>query len=180
VTCEYGVLWTQTSAPIGDGWTSIACDSTGQYLVAASLSGYIFTSTNGIIYITLSLLLFNNSLLLLGGMNWNQTSAPLLTWSFLESDSTGLNLAAGANGYENGQNQGRIYTSTDGITLLLINCFFTIIFIQGGGSWSQTSARSDYWIPLSSDSTGMKLVYGQWLPTSNGPIAGSIYISSNG
>jgi hypothetical protein len=45
--------WIQTSAPIGV-WTSIASDSTGQYLAAVtgsisvnSIKGFIFTSSNG-------------------------------------------------------------------------------------------------------------------------------------
>ena len=47
-----GITWTQTSAPSGS-WSSIASDSTGQYLAAVSISntivggGYIYTSTSG-------------------------------------------------------------------------------------------------------------------------------------
>jgi len=41
-----GSAWTQTSAPNGD-WLSIASDSSGKYLAAVQLAGYIYTSSSG-------------------------------------------------------------------------------------------------------------------------------------
>ena len=41
-----GNTWDQTIAPYGD-WYSITSDSTGQYLAAVQLDGYVYTSTSG-------------------------------------------------------------------------------------------------------------------------------------
>ncbi len=50
---EYGGIWLQTSAPIGD-WYSIASDSTGKYLAAVQYQGYIYTSTSSGMFVVIN------------------------------------------------------------------------------------------------------------------------------
>lgn len=93
--------WSQTSAP-RDYWYAIACNSTGQFLIAVQgnaptasmgiIMGYIFISTSR-------------------GVTWTQTTAPYGDWITCASDSTGIYLAAGQYG-------GYIYMSTSGQEVL--------------------------------------------------------------
>jgi hypothetical protein len=64
---EYGGIWTQTSAPIGN-WFSIASDSTGMNLAAIQQPGYIFTSTSGFIINVISIII-DIIIATLGGSN---------------------------------------------------------------------------------------------------------------
>jgi hypothetical protein len=80
--------WTQTSAPVGQDWYSVASSADGNKLVAVSVSpGRIYTSTNS-------------------GASWVSTSAPSLPWQGVASSADGVKLAASVNG-------GGIYTSTN-------------------------------------------------------------------
>ena len=61
--------WIQTSAS-NLNWNSLACDSTGQYVVATVYNGGIWRSTNF-------------------GSTWTQTTAPTANWNSITSSSTG-------------------------------------------------------------------------------------------
>lgn len=83
VSSNYGSTWTQTSAPNQTGWTSIASDYTGKYLIACDGSpGYIYTSSNY-------------------GSTWVQQTQPgFQPWTTVSSNSTGQYLSAGyINGF---------------------------------------------------------------------------------
>ena len=53
-------------------------------------------------------------------------------------------------------------------------------FTPGGKLWSGTSTFSDLYIPLAMDSTGNRLVYGQWIGTPTGCTSGPLYTSTDG
>jgi hypothetical protein len=133
---DAGVTWTdQTSgtAIAGQAWVSLASDTSGDHLVAATAYTDIWTSSDG-------------------GSTWTNrtqgTSASGLDWHGVASDATGTLLVAVANisiTAEACTYSGDIWTSTD-----------------SGATWTDrtkgTAASGREWTSVASDATGVNLV----------------------
>jgi hypothetical protein len=125
--------WTQTSAPITN-WVSVASSADGTRLVAAANVGI----TAGPAYVTLPgpIYISTNS-----GATWVQaTNVPASAWGAVASSADGIKLFAAVGRLSAGGSPGRIYASMD-----------------GGITWTQTSAPSNDWVSIASSAGGNKL-----------------------
>ena len=160
VSHDYGLLWTQTSAPSDTSYMSIASDNTGKYLAAVVGEGGIFTSSNN-------------------GTTWVKTSAPSLYWYSVASDESGNYLAAvvtAGGGIYTSRNYGLTWkvttaplatwmsiTSDDsGLNLAAVVAGGGIYYSHNNGStWTQSTVASGNWQVITSSSSGMYLAAGQ-------------------
>jgi|688.fasta_scaffold75736_4 hypothetical protein len=170
-------IWIQTSAP-SENWSSIASDSTGQYLAAVVNGGGIYTSSNY-------------------GQTWAQTSANSnLEWRCIASDSTGQYLAVVVynGGIYTSSNYGSTWTQTDASSstytsitsdstgqYLAASCYggyiYTGVYSNSTWTWTkQTGAPNTYWTSITSDSTGQYLAATQ---TGGGFIYTGVYSNSS-
>ena len=177
--------WTQTNAPAGISWLSVASSADGsKWVVSGTSPQVVYTSTNsGMTWTSNSLprpLTTWNSIALSAdgsrlvgvtpggaiylstnsGATWLQASnAPVGAWFAVASSADGTKLVAGAGGRT--WTNGPICISTD-----------------SGSTWTQTTAPIGYWHSVSSSADGTKLAAVD-CGDSSGTNGGSIYISTN-
>ncbi len=164
--------WTQTTAPNGLGWWSMASSDDGTKLAAGVYNGGIYTSTNA-------------------GATWIQSSAPDEYWESIASSSDGTKQAAvvDGGGIWTSTNAGGTWTQTsasneswyciasssDGTKLAAVVWKGGGIYTStnGGGTWTQTSAPAEFWESIASSSDGTRLAAvvldgGIWTSTNTG------------
>lgn len=155
---NWGVTWTQTSAP-SNFWSAVASSADGTKLAAAASGDGIYTSVNS-------------------GTTWTETAAPTGNWSALASSADGVKLVAALAGdaiyisADSGQtwtptsvpaekNWNAIASSADGAKLVAtISGEGIYVSTNSGDTWTLTSAPSAGWSTIASSADGKKLVAG--------------------
>jgi len=148
---DSGVTWAeiQPAGATTKTWTALACDATGNTLVAACSFGW---AEKGFVYVSVN-----------GGVNWTLRTpqgTDYADWSAVASNSDGTKLVAvclgAGSSWPQNNGVGRIYTSTD-----------------SGATWTLRSptASPRMWNSVASSSTGSNLVVCGW--------DGLVYFSSD-
>ncbi|MGA2248510.1 MAG: sialidase family protein [Verrucomicrobiota bacterium] len=134
VVPAFSQTWTQTTAPVGNYWSSVASSADGTKVVAAA---YISTGFQpGCVYLSMD-----------SGQNWTTSNIPLEQWEYVASSRDGKILAATAN-YD------QIYTSTNsGLTWRSNNVArkWGSICVSSNGT-RMAVAPANYPISISTDS----------------------------
>ena len=164
VDSAFAQNWTQTSAP-NRNWAAIACSADGNRLVASSLLGAYYTSTNS-------------------GATWVSNSEPQMgsyigSWGSIASSADGQKLVAtsgtsslwistnsgvtwlsnnvsGVSGWKSivSSADGRKLTAAEGVN----SAGFIYTSADSGISWNQTTAPRNLWASIASSADGAKLV----------------------
>lgn len=122
ISTNSGATWLPAFGTSLTAWSSIACSTNGEKVVASAYGGLIYTSTNS-------------------GVSWITNDVPVTNWNCVASSADGTRLAAVFDG-----SPGGIYTSTNsGATWTLntpTNAFWYSTALSADGNKLFTGARA--------------------------------------